>query len=342
MSEGPARRGRIGTTVAALIALGAIAAIVQLARTRAARFASESPEAVRAANPATYASPAMGLSIALPDGMTVDRRLEPIVTEIADATTRVQLFRQDLPTATFAQYVNYKARPVHAGGDPVVLLFERDASNGSLPFHEMRWTRRELREVPSDRRHYAAIDFRLGEHEVASVQIDTADDAWIARHLDAAIASFRAFPPTQTARPQPFAAEPRAAPLTPEARATLDRLFGGERQSWGIYEPGTPQSLDTLLEIERWLDYRFGVLLVYTGLGDADVGDQLEAAWRAGRLVELTLQVPREASPTSAPVYDVLAGEREQEIRSYARAVAQFGHPVLFRLDNEMNGDWVK
>jgi beta-mannanase len=38
--------------------------------------------------------------------------------------------------------------------------------------------------------------------------------------------------------------------------------------------------------------------------------------------------------------YDVLAGAYDAYLRNYAQTVAEFGEPVLFRLGNEMNGDW--
>jgi len=39
-------------------------------------------------------------------------------------------------------------------------------------------------------------------------------------------------------------------------------------------------------------------------------------------------------------VYDVLDGAYDAFLRNYAQTVAEFGEPVLFRLGNEMNGDW--
>lgn len=39
-------------------------------------------------------------------------------------------------------------------------------------------------------------------------------------------------------------------------------------------------------------------------------------------------------------VYNILRGEHDDFLRNYAKTVSEFGHPVLFRLGNEMNGDW--
>jgi beta-mannanase len=39
-------------------------------------------------------------------------------------------------------------------------------------------------------------------------------------------------------------------------------------------------------------------------------------------------------------VYDVLDGACDTYLKNYAREVADYGEPILFRLGNEMNGDW--
>jgi len=39
-------------------------------------------------------------------------------------------------------------------------------------------------------------------------------------------------------------------------------------------------------------------------------------------------------------VYDILDGRYDDYFIAYADKLKEFGHPVLFRLNNEMNGDW--
>lgn len=39
-------------------------------------------------------------------------------------------------------------------------------------------------------------------------------------------------------------------------------------------------------------------------------------------------------------MYDILQGEYDPIIETYAKTFKEFGHPILFRLMNEMNGDW--
>ena len=39
-------------------------------------------------------------------------------------------------------------------------------------------------------------------------------------------------------------------------------------------------------------------------------------------------------------IYDILDGEYDDFLKDYAETVSNFAHPVIFRLANEMNGDW--
>ncbi|HYE68452.1 MAG TPA: glycosyl hydrolase, partial [Anaerovoracaceae bacterium] len=59
-----------------------------------------------------------------------------------------------------------------------------------------------------------------------------------------------------------------------------------------------------------------------------------------GRVLELTLQTVEQTPGKGNMVYDVLDAKYDAYLENYAREVANSGEPVLFRLGNEMNGDW--
>jgi hypothetical protein len=62
-------------------------------------------------------------------------------------------------------------------------------------------------------------------------------------------------------------------------------------------------------------------------------------AYSYGKILELTLQTDP-VTDGSNMVYQVLNGIYDELLLDYARVVASFAHPVLFRLGNEMYGDW--
>lgn len=118
--------------------------------------------------------------------------------------------------------------------------------------------------------------------------------------------------------------------------------------SWGIfeYEPETGGAgngdFTTLNALEEALDYSFDISLTYMGLADAPAGilDRLlNTTWEQGKILELTLQTVS-LDDGSSMVYDVLQGAYDDNLCEYARIIREFGHPVLVRPFNEMNGDW--
>ena len=115
---------------------------------------------------------------------------------------------------------------------------------------------------------------------------------------------------------------------------------------WGIflqdfYVNGFDGELTTL---EQALDYTFPVILYYRHLPTHDFPtDVMQENYEAGRLVELTLQLTDNNNMdmfAKSPLLDIYRGKMDEQVRAWARDAAAFGHPFLFRLNNEMNSDW--
>jgi beta-mannanase len=66
----------------------------------------------------------------------------------------------------------------------------------------------------------------------------------------------------------------------------------------------------------------------------------MQEAYENGKIVELTYQIVGGAYDRN-PNFDVLDGLKDDEIRRFAKQAKEFGHPFLFRLNNEMNSTWV-
>ena len=123
-------------------------------------------------------------------------------------------------------------------------------------------------------------------------------------------------------------------PLLPNSTAN-------EQPQWGIFEPSAPRSLVTVNNLEAQLDTNFPLILRYANFTDSprQLQADLEHARSQKRIVELTLQT-NEGNELESSIYSVLNGFYDAELRALARIVREQGDPLLFRLNNEMNGDW--
>lgn len=156
----------------------------------------------------------------------------------------------------------------------------------------------------------------------------------------------RAFDPTGVGRyDTDFYPDLGAATLSDETRALYDELQNGGTLKWGIFtsDAFTRLGSGSMEEIERELDYTFDAALIYRHFGYDFPTEFMEGNRQAGRIVELTYQTTtnnNEDMFAHTPFLDIYRGECDDTIRAFARDAAAWGHPFLFRLDNEMNSDW--
>ncbi len=170
-------------------------------------------------------------------------------------------------------------------------------------------------------------------------------DAGMRDALAAQAAALRAFDPTGTG-----VCATDYAPELPEnwSGETADlyrEIAGGDRLRWGIFAQDifTTGIRETIPRLEESLDYHFDVILAYFLLDQEFPAEFMRQNYEDGRIVELTLQITdnnNENMFARTPFLDIYRGELDDRIRAIARAAADFGHPFLFRLNNEMNSDW--
>lgn len=131
-----------------------------------------------------------------------------------------------------------------------------------------------------------------------------------------------------------------------ETRNMYHNIAKSDTVSWGAFIPGVirDKNLKALHELEKKIDYSFDVLLEYINHNDLFPKENLEMAYEQGKIVELTMQVSSIMNSNLAgfnPVFEVIDGVHEETFRQLARDAKAFGKPFLFRLNNEMNSDWV-
>lgn len=132
---------------------------------------------------------------------------------------------------------------------------------------------------------------------------------------------------------------------TDETRQTYTDLSAGNTVRWGIFTEDIFHTgiQETVPALEEKLDHRFDVILAYCHLIHPFPTEFMEENRQAGRLVELTWQLTdsnNEDLLGPSPLLDIYRGKRDGELREFARQAAGWGHPFLFRLNNEMNSDW--
>nr|AGS53421.1 beta-mannanase-like protein [uncultured bacterium contig00025] len=139
-------------------------------------------------------------------------------------------------------------------------------------------------------------------------------------------------------------------PVTPEywsdeTTAAYERLKNLEKPIWGIFtgdifNKGINERIPGL---EEKLGYKFEIIHAYAHLNGEFPLEFMRRCYDEGRMVQLTYQFTLSNNLRlygASPTLRIYRGGEYEQIRDFARKAKEFGHPFLFRLNNEMNSDW--
>lgn len=158
--------------------------------------------------------------------------------------------------------------------------------------------------------------------------------------IDGIVHSFREVPVSGEAH-NTIGTEPVLPPMNEETAKYYEELCKSDKIAWGIFAPEDEQ----ISGLEEKLDYTFDIYMKYVHIPDEETdGAALEAAYYNGKTCELTLQTAtlwnNDIDKSVNPNFKIIDGVLDDTLRRHARTVKEFGHPVIVRVNNEMNTDW--
>lgn len=287
-----------------------------------------------------------GYTVEIPYDMKADMSFSNVRAVLENQDLKIEVYRQDVGKATGAgieSYINYSNQFISNNIDHFQEL-EGDIRIDGRRVSYLQWSRRPLARVENDRCHYASVEVRLSGNEVLSFFFKSSKEFENKDYLDV-VRSLKIIEKTA----EPYIRKiHKTENINWDAQTAdaYDRYFDeSTRLHWGIFENNAPINFTELKKIETRLDFTFPFLLYYTGVQEyKDMHPNLELALynakKEGRILELTLQTVAQSPGKGNMVYDVLDGKYDAYLNNYAGAVADSDAPILFRLGNEMNGDW--
>ena len=133
----------------------------------------------------------------------------------------------------------------------------------------------------------------------------------------------------------------------PETKELYDRIMNTDHVIWGMYNGNIDwDPLEMRYPItEKQVDHKFELVSSYTDEMTYDFPVELaQKIDNDGRLIQFTFhyqyQNGEQIADGLAPSLNVYRGELDEEFREMARGIVEFGKPMLFRINNEMNSDW--
>jgi mannan endo-1,4-beta-mannosidase len=286
-----------------------------------------------------------GYSLIVDKGMKVDMSYSGVCAVLENDHKRIEIYKQVLPVNVSQQsYINYSNKFINNTVDHKKEFEASRIINGKT-VHILQWSREKLSRVKNDKNYYVSIEILSGAREVYTILVKADRPLYLTGGYDYLINGFRIIAPTKAAYMR------QAKPMPLEDREwnqeTLDyynEFFGpGSTLKWGIFQPKAPNDFTQMNWLEEQMEYEFPILLNYTNVnnkyGHPDLKARLDNTYKQNKTLELTLQTIQTEDGGNM-IYDILDGEYDEFLINYAETVSNFGHPVLFRLGNEMNGDW--
>lgn len=284
-----------------------------------------------------------GYSLYVDKGMDVDMSYSSVGTILNSEDKRIEIYKQYIGNSSKAGYINYSNQFLKNTDDHFAEHNGIQKING-YDVNIVVWNRDKLSRVKNDKNYYISMDIQKGNYCYTIIVKTTEHIANIGGYTYL-IDNFVISDPT-------VPASSRVAKLADineknwniETEEFYEKYFGKETElTWGIFEPDTAGFDYTMLNhYENYYDYQFPIILNYSEFENTykhpNLKERLEMAYKNNKTLELTLQTSWQENGNM--VYDILDGQYDEFLTDYAKVVADFGHPVLFRLGNEMNGDW--
>ena len=295
-----------------------------------------------------YTDHPLGYSVCVPAALSPDPSLSAVRSAFGFGPTRIEIYYDNFADSISnpRDYMVYANRFLPGSNRHTIEVQDTFGWNG-FTVNRIKWTRAPLASLKNDRNHYASLELLRYPDEAYTIFIKSSETS--DNDLDI-LHSFRL--EERRGAPGVFRKpSPSATRLNKETREFRDRYFGAASGlRWGLFDSDAPERLRGIKELEGKLGYKFSFVLRYQTLDERAPIPGLATAYTDGRFTELTLHTIRAdavnalyAGATRGNqeiVYDILDGRYDDYFREYARSLKEFGHPVLFRLNNEMNGDW--
>ena len=295
-----------------------------------------------------YIDHPLGYSICVPREMRPDPSLSAVRSSFGSGPVQIEIYHDNFAdsSSNLRDYIFYANKFLGSSSRHSISTRETFGWNG-FTVNRIKWSRAPLSSIKDDRNYYASLELLHYPNDAYTVFIKSSEP--IANDLEI-LHSFRL--EEKQGAPGVFRQQKAATTrLNKETREFLNTYFGKNSPlRWGFFDCDAPERLHHVKELEERLGYKFSFILRYQSLDEPAAAEGLANGYADGRFTELTLQTTH-ADTVNALLaganrgnqdlmYDILDRDYDEYFREYARALKKFGHPVLFRLNNEMNGDW--
>lgn len=286
-----------------------------------------------------------GFTLRVPHNMEVNMDFSSIYARLENEDIAIDIFKEHTGYNPNS-YINYSNGFLKNTWDHKLMSLGYEQLLGNY-VHITRWTRPFLERADNDKNYYTVGNIPFDNYCYTLV-IKEKEETELYKEI---LGSFN--PGYRATEGKVMKMEGKAVSERNWNRETekffVDYFLTEDLLTFGLYEPNTNYKMggqtynfSKIKGYESSLDYKFPIIVNYSEFDNTykhpDLKERLSQAYGEGKVLELTLQTSN--SSAGNQVYKILKGEYDEFLRDYGKTISDFNHPVLFRLGNEMNGDW--
>lgn len=273
------------------------------------------------------------------DGLSVDDKNEVVKTTFYDDETTVDIYYENL-TGTIHSSMAFTVYGNRSIVDSKYVKVAEDywLKLDDYQVHLLEWSRDSLIHIADDKTYYASMDIIKNDMEVYNITVNSMKPIDALDYLSRM--SITDIDHDAIVNEQIYQRQENMN-WSEETRSFYkDTYLADKEMTWGIFEPTSVNGLETLNNIEEKIEYDFSHVLQYYDIKYFIDEDNIQSIYDQGKILEFTLQTSIYGVHDPDFTMDVLNGVYDEDIDVIVEKVSRIDGPVLFRLNNEMNGDW--
>jgi len=272
-------------------------------------------------------------------GMLVDDSNERIRTTFKDVETVVDIYYENFRNSIHSSnaFTVYGNRSI-VDSDYITVTNNTWMNKDGYKVHLIEWERQPLKYMKSDKCYYATMDIIKNNMEVYNITINSIHPISPHKYLERF--SIVAINEVSKVNHEKYEREMNVTWSEETKKYYNEAFVESEEIQWGIFEPSSAWGLGNLHKLEKEVGYKFDMLLQYYDLTFVVDEANLRAIYNENRVLEFTFQTTEYLVHNPDFMFDVMNGVYDEKIDTIIRKISRVDGPVLFRLNNEMNGDW--
>jgi hypothetical protein len=286
-----------------------------------------------------YLNNSYGYEIVLPDELVLSEDIVSVKTRFESDDMAVDVLYDNFEDTldSFLSYNMYGNMGIKKNKDFTV-TGEYERKFGGNRGHVLIYERNKISSIENDRNYYATIAIERTYDEVVTVFIKSSHPI----EVDEVMRRFKFIRKRGEVKENRIFEPVQKSFSEPTEKFYLEYFKNNEKTDFGIFDKSVPLDIEKLRRLESMFDYKFPVVLMYNNFYLPFKSIEMENAKKAEKVVEYTLYTTDLIDGKEKDItLEILSGSYDEYLDSLAKSFKEYDYPVLFRLNNEMNGDWV-